>query len=161
VGRLGSVFTPEEGRGQRGRDLTASVRVARVDLGEAVLVEVPSHLPLGDEQVARVQSPEDPPGTLTLNLPTGCPDGVTVRLRGMGERGPEGRAGDLYVRVHLIGPANRAARSAEPATSSPFPPARTTQVSEEARALVRAPASPGAAIGLLCAAVIIWALARC
>ena len=39
--------------------------------------------------------------TLDLAIPSGLDDGQTLRLRGQGERGPGGQAGDVYVEVRV------------------------------------------------------------
>lgn len=41
------------------------------------------------------------PETLSVKIPPGVSDGGRLRIPGRGEVGPDGRAGDLYLRVHV------------------------------------------------------------
>lgn len=41
--------------------------------------------------------------TLEVNVPAGIEDGRTIRLRGKGNRIPNGTAGDLLLKIHIVG----------------------------------------------------------
>jgi curved DNA-binding protein len=43
-------------------------------------------------------------GPVTVKLPAGSSSGRKIRLRGRGLPRPEGDAGDLYVRLHIVLP---------------------------------------------------------
>ncbi len=81
----------------RGRDLHARVEI---DLETAVS---------GGQQRLTLQQPEvGPDGTvrsgrrsLDVRIPPGVGDGQQLRLRGKGEAGPDGRAGDLFLEVRI------------------------------------------------------------
>jgi hypothetical protein len=98
---LGSIYEQDDG-GPRGRDLTAQVDVPQWALGAPHAVQVPLDLPTASALVRRTIGPGDQGTTITLNLPEGVPDGVTLRLRGLGEAHAGGRSGDLYLQVQLV-----------------------------------------------------------
>lgn len=109
MSQLGSVFDGLEGDADapRGRDLKAAVRLPRALLGTGpVALPLPPQLEAADGGTApRTPGPGEPRDRVTLNLPRGTPDGATLRLRGQGEGLAEGRAGDLLLKVWLVGPA--------------------------------------------------------
>lgn len=41
--------------------------------------------------------------TLAVKIPAGINEGQSVRLRGKGRKGPSGKAGDLLIKVHILG----------------------------------------------------------
>jgi hypothetical protein len=103
VTELGSIFEPEAGDGPRGRDLRHDVTVPAWAAGHdpGVAIDVPLQLPAAGGYVARAVSAHDPGTTIHVRLPAGFPSGGALRLRGQGEAGPGGRAGDLILVVHL------------------------------------------------------------
>lgn len=96
---LGSIFDGESGDGEPGRDLRYEVTLNRDELGAPASVEVPKRLAATGGYAERRINPADDGELLKLSLPRDTVSGTTVRLRGMGEVGPRGRAGDLYIRV--------------------------------------------------------------
>lgn len=97
---LGSVF--EADARPPGRDLHARVAVGRDQLGGRVKVTVPLQLDLDGEMVTRAVGPGETGSEITLNLPTTQPELARLRMRGLGEIGPSGRAGDLYLTVQVV-----------------------------------------------------------
>ena len=64
--------------------------------GRGEVIPTPDPACQGKGRVARQR-------TLTVNVPSGVPEGATLRLRGEGEAGEPGAPpGDLYVRVHVL-----------------------------------------------------------
>lgn len=97
-GRRGRPFTGARGsRARTGRDHHARVDI---DLEEAYR---------GVTRTLELKRPELTPDgrvelrthTVRVSIPAGVADGQHVRLAGQGEAAPGGRAGDLYLEVHL------------------------------------------------------------
>ncbi len=109
MAQLGNIFDEAEAAaggstsGPRGRTLRAEVTVPANSLGdpEGFMVEVPLQLPHEGEEVARTPSPFDDGAAMTLRLPESFPSGGTLRLRGQGEQGQGGRAGDLLLTIKI------------------------------------------------------------
>lgn len=105
---LGSIY--ESSGGPTGRDLVFEVQVPPKAIGRAggVLVELPDRLVVrnGFERAERVQLAQEKPGTLRLHLPESFVSGSALRLRGYGEGHPQGRPGDLYLKVQIVAGAS-------------------------------------------------------
>lgn len=85
---FGSWFTPG-GRGPvRGRDIEHPVEIT---LEEAIN---------GTTRVLQVQNPDGTVRRIEARIPAGTTEGQRIRLRGQGESGRGGQAGDLYLVVH-------------------------------------------------------------
>ena len=73
-----------------GLDLTSSITI---DLAEAVY---------GCEKTLRFQDEEGKTQNISVKIPAGIDEGQKIRLKGKGRKNPTGgRAGDLYIEVHV------------------------------------------------------------
>lgn len=99
---LGSVFADDGDERPRGPDLRVSVEVPRAALGAELHAPVPSRLAVDGELVERAVIDGDDPARVVLHLPEHLPEGAVLRLRGQGGVAPDGRPGDLYVKLELV-----------------------------------------------------------
>jgi hypothetical protein len=131
VSQLGSIFDglPTGGDAPRGLDLRAEIRLPRAHLGRGpVTIRLPAELPtLGGGLALRTPGPGEAADQVTLNLPRGTPDGVTLRLRGQGARAQAGPPGDLLLKVWLVGPAAPGPLAAEPRSDLSGPESRPNE----------------------------------
>ena len=105
---LGNIFDAvEEGHdaatAARGPDLRLEVEYPRYALGsdDGFLANVPRVVEQQGEEIERQIGPADDARGVRLHLPEDFRDGATLRLRGQGGIGEQGRAGDLYLTVRL------------------------------------------------------------
>ncbi len=109
MSQLGSIFEPDTGVGNRGRDLQAEVTVPAWVCGHPYghEVDVPRELPaLGG--YARRADGHEVGDKVHLRLPHDFPATGVLRLRGLGEAGDGGRNGDLLLTVR-VEPGERSA----------------------------------------------------
>lgn len=99
---LGSVFAHEGDDRPRGMDLRVTVEVPRAALGATLYAPVPSRIAAGGELVDRAVLEGDDPACVVLHLPNNLPAGAVLRLRGQGGVAPDGRAGDLFIKIELV-----------------------------------------------------------
>jgi DnaJ-class molecular chaperone len=94
-GPFGSFFHDLFGTGFRGADVGthgSDVEAeAQISLEEA-FTGVTRTVEIGGRRGRRL---------VQVRIPAGVRDGTRIRVAGQGERGPAGRAGDLYLRVHV------------------------------------------------------------
>lgn len=109
---LGSIFEPDDR--PAGRDLSWSVEVPRWALGQPYVVDVPLEIEVDGERATRAVGPGEIGSKLTLNLAADIPERTKLRLRGVGEVGASGRAGDLYLTVTVVEGEPPPARRASP-----------------------------------------------
>lgn len=102
---MGSIFGQEGAEGPRGPDLRVDVEVPRSALGAPGGYK--AHVPVTiehEETGSTVQRTvlDGDAEHLPLHLPRNFSSGAMLRLRGQGGVCPEGRPGDLYVKVHVV-----------------------------------------------------------
>lgn len=105
---LGNIFDAVEEedapKAARGPDLRLEVEYPRYALGsdEGFLAPVPRVVVQDGAEIERKIGPADDARGVRLHLPEAFQDGATLRLRGQGGVGEDGRAGDLYLTIRLV-----------------------------------------------------------
>lgn len=73
-----------------------------MDLEQELTIPFNTAVTGGEAQIT-VRRPSDKQETLSVRVPVGVKDGQKIRLRGQGQDGGSGRAGDLLIVVHVAG----------------------------------------------------------
>ena len=100
-GTFADIFSQFRRAGARGRRETRGAQAARgADLSADLEIPFNTAVLGGDAQIS-LRRQNGQLETLTVKIPPGIDEGKKMRLRGKGEEGPDGTAGDILITIHV------------------------------------------------------------